>query len=713
MQQPKSIGGLRAGLTALIAPRHIAVIGASNDPARIGGRPLRYLMEAGFAGAIYPVNPQRKLVQGLPSFADIADVPGPVDCAIIALPAKFVAATLERCAASGVKSAIIFSSGFAEIGAAGRQLQDQLRDIAKRKSIRVLGPNSIGILNFQTRGFATFSSTGDAGYPQAGSLAIISQSGAYGTHLYAVARQWGLGVSHVISTGNECDVDVAECISWAAEQESVKVIAAYAEGGKNGDELIAALEKARQNRKPVIFMKVGTSAVGAAAAVSHTASLAGSDEIYNAVFAQCGVYRASTSEDMLDVAYAATPGIYPKGRRLGLITISGGVGAQMADYANKLGFDVAPMPEQAQASLKAVLPYAAPRNPIDVTAQVFNDIELLGNNFSILLEEGGYDVLVAFFSMVAASPYIVDELVRELKALRERYPDQLILLSLVGAPEIVTRYREAGYLVFEDPCRAISAAAALVGFAESFARTGRRSVTRNKTIPDRPLNIRKGSLSEWESRQLLAQAGVPVVGARLVHDAEAAIAAAAEFKGPVAVKVNGADFKHKSDIGGVVLDVKVAEDVGKIFGELSALGERHGSAAKPEGVIVAPMVAGVIETILGIKIDPVFGPAILFGLGGIHAELFGDFAIRLAPVDHEVARSMIGQIKGAGLLQGARGTAPADVEALADALVRLSEFAAGHAKELASVDINPLLVLPEGQGVVALDCLIVGAGEFY
>lgn len=727
-QSAQSVAG-RAGLRPLIEPESVVVIGASDDPARIGGRPLRYMREAGFRGAIYPVNPNRAEVQGLRAFASVREIPQPADCAIVAVPAPLVAETLEDCAATGVKSAIVFSSGFAEAGPDGVALQAQLSAIARRTGMRILGPNCLGVLGFGARFFATFSSTGDAGFTAPGPLAIVSQSGAYGTHLYAVARSWGLGVGLVVTTGNECDIDLAECIGWAAEADGIEVIAAYAEGIRDGPALMRGLARARANGRPVIFMKVGRSEEGAAAAASHTASLAGADEIYDAVFHRYGVHRAETTEEMLDIAYACTAGIYPAGNRTGLITVSGGVGAQMADFAAGIGLDVAPMPAAAQAKLKAALPFAAPRNPVDTTAQIFNDVGLIGKNFEIMLVEGNYDIVVAFFTMVAASPYIVEPLLLELNEIRARFPDRLIFLSLTGAPEIVARYRDAGYLTFEDPCRAIAAAAALAGFGAHFAALD--GAVPDGGVPDGvvpdgvgqggdatasppptplprptppPIPLPGRALSEWESRTLLAAAGIAVVEARLADSAEQAAAAVAAFGGPVAMKINGPEFRHKTEIGGVALNVASPDDARRRYGELRSAAERQAPAA---GVIVAPMVSGGVETILGVKIDPVFGPAIMFGLGGVFVEVLQDVVFRLAPFGRDEALAMIAGIKGARLLQGVRGQPPADVDALADALVALSRFAADHADALESIDLNPFLVLPRGQGVVALDCLVV------
>jgi acyl-CoA synthetase (NDP forming) len=702
-----------AGLRCLLQPAAVALIGASDDPIRIGGRPLRYMLDQGFGGSIYPVNPNRKTVQGLKAYSSILDIPEIIDCAIIAVPAKIVAQTLEDCAAMGVKSAIIFSSGFAEIGGSEAQaMQSQLSEIATRTGIRMLGPNCLGILSFKSRFFATFSSTGDGGYPEAGPLAIISQSGAYGTHLYAVASDWGLGVSHVITTGNECDINVAECIGWAAEADEVKVIAAYAEGIKDGPALIKSLKLARDNGKPVIFMKVGRSKEGASAAASHTASLAGSDEIFDAVCAQYGVHRSDTTEEILDIAYGCTAGIYPTGKRIGLVTVSGGVGVQMADYSNKMGLDVAPMPEEAQAHLKKKLPYASALNPVDTTAQFFNDMTLVSENFSIMLDQGRYDIIVAFFTMAGTSPFVIDPLLKELDGIRKKFPDRLIILSILGTPQSVSRYRDAGFLTFEDPCRAIAAATALVTYGKSFEGAGKTSLNDSgdarqfKKIPDR-------SLSEWESRELLSSVDIPIVEGRLVNSADEAAEAAEELGCPVVMKINGADISHKTEIGGVELNVTTPEDASRVYGELLNRVNKNAHDAQTSGVIVTPMVSGGVETILGVQIDPVFGPAIMFGLGGVFVEVFQDVVFRLAPFDQDEAMEMISEVKGIKLLRGVRGTPPSDVNALADALVVLSQFASDHADTLASVDVNPFVILPEGKGAVALDSLVVpkGAGS--
>ena len=403
------------------------------------------------------------------------------------------------------------------------------------------------------------------------------------------------------------------------------------------------------------------------------------------------------------MAYACTAGVYPQSDRIGLITLSGGVGAQMADHATSVGLDVAPMPDEAQAKLKALLPFASALNPVDTTAHFFNDMNLVRENFNIMLEEGRYDIAVAFFTMVAASPYLIDGLIAELKGIRARFPDRLLFLSLLGSPEVVQRYRDAGYLTYEDPCRAINAAAAMVTFGQSFAADstarGQKATSGHHQIPSR-------ALSEWASRELLEGSGVPLAEAVLATSAEEAADAVAKFRAPVAMKISAPDISHKTEIGGVALNVETPEAAETTYADLMS----RAKGSKPDGVIVSPMITGGIECILGIQVDPVFGPAVMFGLGGVFAEVFEDVAFRLAPVGPDEARRMIEETKGFALLRGARGKPPADVNALVEAIVALSGFAA-RADGLASIDLNPFVVMSDGEGAVALDCLIVPKQE--
>ncbi len=689
-------------IDSLLGARSVAVLGASDDPTRIGGRPIAYMKEAGFAGPVYPVNPKRETVQGLPAYPSIADVPGPVDQVIVAVAAGQVLPTLEACAQKGVRSAVVFSAGFAEMGPEGAKAQDEIAALARRTGMRVLGPNCLGVFNAEAGLVSTFTTTIDRGPPFPGHIALVSQSGAYGSHLYYLCRLKGLGVTHFVTTGNECDVTVAETLLAFAEDERTSMIVAYAEGVTDGDLLIEAFETARRNEKPVAFMKVGRSAVGAEAISSHTAALAGADRVYDAVFRQFGVHRARTTEELIDIAYAARKKVYPAGRALGLVTISGGAGVLMADAASEEGFDVRPMPEDAQRRLKELLPFAAPRNPVDITAQAFNRMDLVARNMEIMLGEGDYDAVLAFFTTVPGSS--LGKPLREAMSEGIRgYGDRLIALSIVAPEETVKAYEDDGMLVYEDPTRALVALRALTRFGEWFAKGRERPA-----VPPADTPLPDGALDEHRSKAILRAAGLPVLDERTAATAADAAAAAEAIGFPVVLKVLSPDILHKTEVGGIRVGLGDGAAVAAAFEAMMAEVRSKRPEARIEGAIVAPMVSGGVETILGVTRDPVFGPVVLFGLGGILTEVLEDVSLRVAPFDREEALSMIHEIRGVKVLQGARGAPPADVDALADALVALSRFAAAHADDLETLDLNPVVALPEGRGCIALDALVVG-----
>ncbi len=687
-------------LQALLSPRSVAIVGASDDPTRIGGRPIAYMQAAGYQGRILPVNLRHAQVQGLPAVPRVADLEGPLDFAVIAVPADSVNQALRDCAAKGARACLVFSSGFAEASEAGAALQAEMRCVVAETGLRVIGPNCLGAFNAHSGFIACFSTTLDRGPPLPGGLSIASQSGAYGSHIYYVARTRGVGVAKVVTTGNEVDLDVAEIIGLLAEDPETHCIAAYAEGVTDGARLVESLELARAAGKPVIFMKVGRSAVGAEAARSHTAALAGEDAIYEAVLRQHGAWRARSTEEMLDIAYAARRRLFPAGRRLGLVTISGGAGVLMADAAADLGLEVPAMPADAQAELKRLLPFAAPRNPVDVTAQAFNDMSLVEANMRIMLERGGYDAILCFWTSVAGSTSIAGRLLEAFRKGAAGHRDSLILQSIVAAPEIVQAYEKEGYPVFEDPTRAVLAIAALLSFGRAFA-AGRPERPPALALPPLP----SGAPDEHRAKQLLTAAGLAFPAERVVTSPEEAAAAGEALGWPLVMKILSPDIPHKTEIGGVILDVRGAAAARQAYGTLLERAASKAPAARIAGVLAAEQLGGGVECILGAKHDPVFGPVVLFGLGGIFTEALGDVVFRRAPFARAEALSMLDEIKGRRVLDGLRGRPPADRESLAAALVALSRFAAAAGPRLESVDLNPVLALPDR--VVALDALLV------
>src|SRR3984893_5672087 len=457
-----------SGLTPLLAPRSVAVLGASSDPTRISGRPIAYMRAQGFQGGLYPINPNRAEVQGLKAYASIADLPETPDVAIVAVAAEVAAPAVEELGKKGVKAIVMFTAGFAEMDESGEGAQAKMVATARSYGVRVLGPNCLGVFDARRAYYATFSSSFDSGWPVPGRIGIASQSGAYGTHLYTLARNRGIGASLCVMTGNEGDVTVGECIGWLAENPDVDVIAVYAEGIREAPGLIAALEVARAAKKPVVMQKVGRSELGGKAAKSHTASIAGDDAVTEAVMREFGVFRARNSEEMLDIAHTATRKIYPAKNSLGVITVSGGAGVLMSDVAESVGLPMPEMPTATQKMLRDLVPFCAPRNPVDATAQVSNDVTLIHTFTEAMVKEGGYASVLGFFSMTASSrrwPGIREQI----NKVREAYPDRLYVLSVITPDERRAELETDGWCVHEDPTRAVTAIAAMGRFGAAFA----------------------------------------------------------------------------------------------------------------------------------------------------------------------------------------------------------------------------------------------------
>jgi acetate---CoA ligase (ADP-forming) len=689
-------------LTPLLAPGSVAIFGASNDPARISGRSLRYYREAGYQGALYPINPTRDTVQGLRAYPDIASVPGPVECAVIAVPANLAVEAMEACVAKGVKAVVMFTAGFAEIGPEGRVLQERVIEIAQGGGIRLCGPNCLGLFNMRIGHTPTFSSFLEEGPTPAGRLGMITQSGAFGTHLLALTARRGIQVGVWMSTGNEADVAVADGISFLADDPDTTAIACYVEAIKDGAAFADAVARARVNGKPVIAMKVGGSTIGAAAAASHTASLAGSDAVYDAALRQLGVERAKTPADLVEIAYACTRGRLPTARRLAVVTMSGGAGVLMADAAEEEGLELTPLAEDSQKEVLSWVPFAAPRNPVDVTAQALNDPSILDKGFDLLLGKENFPAMVGFFTTWASSPQMAEPLFRSVTEAAARYPDRYFALSAIASPEMQRRYEAAGVGLYEDPWRAVQSIAAAVRCAERLSVPPLPVPPVPHDLPPLP----RGPIAEHEAKRILAAAGVPVLDERLVIDADEAGLIAPRIGERLVLKIVSPEITHKTEVGGVMLDVPAAE-AGTAYSRLVERVKARAPGATIEGVLMSPMVKGGVEMILGVQDDAVFGPVVLLGLGGIFVEVLRDVTFRIAPFGVEEGHRMIAELRGAAILEGARGQPPCDLDALARALSALSLFAAAHRGQFTSIDVNPLLVRPRGEGAAALDALIL------
>jgi acyl-CoA synthetase (NDP forming) len=691
-------------LTALFAPRSVAVVGASSDPRRFGGRPIQYMIEADFPGPIYPINPARAEIQGLKAYPSLDAVDGAIDCAILAVSADATEAAIAACIDKGVKAAVLYGAGFSESGDEGRALQDRVVATARGAGLRLLGPNCMGLMNTEARFYGTFASALEEGVPAPGRIAVASQSGGYGGYLMKHLFRRGLGISQWVTTGNEADLDVGEALYWMAGQDNTDILLVYLEGLRASERLIAAFDRARRNHKPVVVMKVGRTADGRAAAASHTASLTGEDNVYDAVFDAFGVHRARTTDELLDVAYALSKRRLPQGPRVGVVSISGGVGVQIADFVDDAGLKMGEVPQATQDALRALVPHCSPRNPIDMTGLVTTNHDIMEKTLDAVLASGAFDAVLIFLGIAGAAPSMARPLQQAIAGAYSRFPEQLLLVSVTADEAMVREYDAKGLLTFEDPSRAVTALAALAHFRKVLAEAPPEPVDAG---PAASLDIPPdGKLNETEAKALLAVAGAPGPREALARDAQDAARLAADIGFPVAVKVVSADIPHKTEYGGVALGLGTADAVEAAVERMARTIPARLPSARIDGYLVSEMVTGGVECIVGITRDATFGPVVTFGLGGTLVELLKDTVCRLAPVSETEALGMIRRVKTYPLLSGYRGGPRHDIEALAKAISGLSRLAVRHADQIASIEVNPLLVRAGAGGVVALDAVI-------
>lgn len=696
-----------SSLSRLFDPQGIAIVGASATPGKIGAMPVTLLRQHGYAGRIVPVNPRADAIQGLPAVPGLDALDADIDLAILAVPAAHAAQALERARPGQIGAAVVFTSGFSETGASGAAQQERLCAAARERGIRLLGPNCLGFMNVRRKVYATFSPAPANGIVPPGGIGMVSQSGAFGAYAYSMARERGLGLSHWISTGNEADIDVADCIEWLANDADTRVIMAYMEGCRDGPKLRRALAAARAADKPVVVTKIGRTQAGAQAAASHTAALAGDDAVYDALFRQYGALRARTIEEFFNLGYALdTWKRLPGGRRLGIFTISGGVGALMADEAHDAALALPEPSAAAQARLLERVPFASGRNPVDVTGQAVSEPGLLLATADDILADGRYDALAVFLAAAGSSEALWPTFETFAREMQARHPGVPLAISALFPPARRRELERQGCLVFPDPSAAIRTIGAVASLADEAGVDADAGMPEAVPAAGAPL---LEAYNEVQAMELLRQAGLPATPCTLATDEDAAVRAAAALGGAVAMKVVSPDIVHKSDVGGVKLNIAGEDALRSAYAGIMDSVRRHCPEARIDGVLVAPMAPKGVECIAGVHCDPVFGPVVMFGLGGVFVEVLKDVSFRLAPFGRDVALEMIREIKGHALLQGARGAPPCDIGALADALAALSRFAHARRADFSSVEINPLLALPEGQGALALDAVVLRA----
>lgn len=674
-------------LDALLRPRSVAVVGASNNPQKVGGMPVRLMRELGFSGAIYPVNPGTAEVQGLAAYASLTDLPESPDLAIIVVPAGAVEAALEQAVQAGIRAAIIFSSGFAEVGEAGAQSQARLADIARRGGLTLLGPNCLGVMNARCGLYATFSPAPLAGQPRTGSVAIVSQSGAFGAYAYSLARAGGLGLSHWLTTGNEACTSVADVIEGLSEDPDTHVILAYIEGARDGRRLQHALAKARAVGKPVIVTKVGRTEAGARAAMSHTASLSGEDAVYQAVFDTTGTIRASTVEQMFRLGQAFAIDQLPRGRRLGIITVSGGVGTLMADAASDARLDLPALPEAVAVELRRRVPFCSTINPIDVTGQITADYDVM--DFAAVEAAccGAYDSIALFVAALGSVPAYASKIAQTVRLVRNAAPHVSIVFSGILGVELKHELETMGCMVYQEPTHAIETLAAMVNW-NAYEAYASPTPTDLQKLPSNPIN-------EVDGLAFLAAHGVPAAPHRHVHTADAAVSAWRELGGQAVLKIVSRDLLHKSDVGGVRVGMRTEQEIRQACADIEASVATQAPHARREGFLVARRLSPRVEVMLGARWDDNFGSLIVLGLGGVAVELDAHTAVLTAPVAPERVRKCLDDLGVLNRLKAWRGHPAIEPHKLIEIVVRFASLAAALGPRLHAMEINPLMVTDE------------------
>jgi acyl-CoA synthetase (NDP forming) len=703
---------MRKDLDRFFGPASIAIVGASSDFGTISGQPLKHLTGQRYAGRIYPINPKHPELLGVKCWPSVAALPEVPDLALVMVGAQRVSRALTDVGEKGIPYAIIFASGYAELGAEGRRLQAEIVDIARRYDIGVVGPNCQGMMSIVNNVYGGFGSVFGQQFP-VGPVSMVSQSGGFGFTVMALAaNDGGLGHRHVVTTGNESGVSTLDFMDYFVSDPGTKLIVSYVEGFKDAHRLVEIGARALAAEKPVLVWKVGNSEEGQRAAASHTANLGGAMALYQAGFRQTGILQVEDIADVVDLGHGFLSGMRPRGNRVAILTISGGAGILMTDECVAGGLALAKLSEASTARLRKVAPsFAALGNPIDVTAAIFDNTDLVREAMEIILADPGVDSLG--ICNVSLQGDIGLKVAQEIVAVRATTEKPIFLAwsarDAIGKP-FYDLLDAAKIPRFKSPMRCGRALATVTRYWANVDRMRAGAAAKPVVIASesarRMLAGKHGDIAEHEAKRVLAQYGIGITQESLAQDADDAAQIAARIGFPVVLKIQSADIPHKTEAGGVRLGLASEAAVRTAFAEIVRNATAYRADARVDGVLVQEMVPGGTEVILGVNNDPLFGPAVMVGLGGIFAEVLKDVVFRLAPVTRPMAEEMIRELRGFKALDGARGKPKADIAALADAIERLSALAVDLRDTVAELDVNPLFVFEAGKGVKAGDALI-------
>ncbi len=701
-------------LGPLFNARSIAVLGASENPYKIGYIQLKALIDGGFDGEIYPINPKAAAIEGLTCYPSIGDIPCPVDLAIFCIGANQTKDALEECAQKGIKAAIVFASGFSEVGEEGMKMQQAVAEVARKHGIRLIGPNCVGLVNTTNGLIGTFSPAILA-VPLHDERAVgyVSQSGAFGVLTYMAAAQNGLSFNYFVSVGNEMDIEFSDVVEYMIHDEKTKLITGYLEGAKNTEKLRSLAEEALECKKPIVLMKTGRSSAGSRAAASHTGSLAGSDQVYDAFFKQTGIVRVDDYEDIITFSKLFLSNKLPKGRNTVIITSSGGRGINESDRCEALGLKVIALGGKTKEEIQRKIPsFASASNPIDLTAAAsVSNPELFIAPLRALVEDPEvHNIILTEFPLGwdEDTPYL-QEFIDICKN-----SDKFVLVTTfplegMSVPKGTAALEKNGIPVIPGNLNPIKGLAYVVEYSQYLQKHQQRNL-QEETAPIPPRNVSSllqpgASLSESQAMNVLESYDIPTVKRTVAASADEALQFANEIGYPVALKVDSPDILHKTEANAIRLNVQNEREVIEAFYAIEQNAKNYKPDAQINGVAVQEMLPEGIEVIIGATKDPAFGPVVMFGLGGIFVEVFKDISFRVAPLTRADAVQMIEEIQGKAILQGARGKAPADVEAIIDVLLKVSALVTAGGASIEELDINPLIVYEKG--VKAADAMIV------
>lgn len=693
-------------LEALFYPRTVAVIGAAREEGKLGHAVLSNIIEFGFRGPIYPVNPKADNLLGLKTYPSVLDIPGSVDLGVIVVPARAVADVVSDCGRKGVRAVIVITAGFREIGPEGVVAEQEVVRRARAAGMRLLGPNCLGLINTENNLDATFARN----LPLDGSISFMTQSGALATAILDWADRERVGFSKFVSLGNKADINENDLLEVWRDDDSTKVVIGYLEGVADGQRFMKAARELSRT-KPFIMVKSGGTAAGSRAVSSHTGTLAGSDTAYDAAFKQTGVIRAQSIENLFDLSLAFAYQPLPRGRRLAIITNAGGPGIMATDAAERMNLTLATFAPGTIEALRASLPpTAAVYNPVDVVGDARAD--RYRSALETVVHDPGVDSI-----LVLLTPQAMTEIEETAHVIVDvsSSSDKPIVAGFMGGTEVargIEILRRGNVPNYSFPERAVAALEAMSRYREwrdqPVERPKRFRANRAEVVEvfRRARRAGRDALGDVEALQVLSAYGIPIPVSRLSHSPDESVRIAEEIGYPVVMKIVSPDILHKSDVGGVRIGLTTPEEVRNADIAIISNARRLAPEAEIWGINVQRMVPRGRETILGVTRDPTFGHLIGFGLGGIYVEVLKDISFRVAPLTSSDAKAMIGEIRSHLLLRGVRGEEPADIDAIVDCLLRLSQLVVDF-PDISELDINPLMVLNQGHGAIAVDGRII------